>query len=87
MMHTHAVAIVGWPCANVIQQSRIYVPDIPKYVQAKVIEERINRGGGYGLQIPVSYHFCGHEKGVNWLNNRLVAIDKNLEKDIKHYLH
>ena len=54
--------------------------------QAEVIGERINRGGGYGLEIPVLYHFNGHENGVNWFKNRLEAIRKNLEKGIKHYL-
>ena len=31
-------------------------------VQAEVIEERVNLGGGYRLEIPVSYHFYGHER-------------------------
>ena len=34
-------------------------------VQAEVIEEKINLGVGYGLKIPVLYHFYGHENGVN----------------------
>ena len=55
-------------------------------VQAGLIEEKINRGGGYVLEIPVSYHSNGHEKGVNRLKNRLKTIDKNLEKDTKHCL-
>ena len=55
-------------------------------VQAEVIGERINRGDGYGLKIPVLYHFYGHKNGINWLKNRLEAILKNLEKDIRHCL-
>ena len=55
-------------------------------VQAEVIEESINQGGGYGLEIPVLYQIYGHENGVNWLKNRLQAIRKNLAKDIKHCL-
>ena len=31
-------------------------------VQAEVIEERVNLGCGYGLEMPVSYHFYGHER-------------------------
>ena len=53
-------------------------------VQAEVIGEIINGDGGYGLEIPVLYHFHGHENGVNWLKNRLEAIRKNLENNIKH---
>ena len=55
-------------------------------VQVEVIGQRINPGGGYRLKIPVLYHFYGHENGVNWLKNKLEAIRKNLEKDIKHCL-
>ena len=55
-------------------------------VQAEVNQERINEGGGCRLEIPVSYHFYVHEKGLNWLKNRLEAIGKTLEKDIKHCL-
>ena len=58
----------------------VYVPDTPKYKQG-LIGERINRGGAYGLEMPVSYHFYGHKKGVNWLKTRLEPIDKNPEKD------
>ena len=57
----------------------IHVPDTPKYVC-----ERINQGSGYELEIWALYNFYGHKKGVQWLKNRLEAIDKNLEKDIKH---
>ena len=57
----------------------IYIPDTPKYVC-----ERINQGGVYELEIWALYNFFGHKKGVQWLKNRLEAIDKNLEKDIKH---
>ena len=53
--------------------------------QAEVIGQRINPGGRYGLEIQVSYNFYDHKKGVNWFKNRLETIDKNLEKEIKHY--
>ena len=54
------------------------------HVQAELILGRINQRGGYWLDIPVLDHFCGHRRGVNWLKNRLEAINENLEKDIKH---
>ena len=47
----------------------------------------INQGGGYGLEIPFSYHFYGHEKGINWLKNRLELIDKDIVQETKHYLN
>ena len=57
-----------------------------KSVQAEAIGERINRGDNCRLETKVLYHFYGHEQSLNWLQNRLQAIDKNLEKDIKHCL-
>ena len=47
----------------------------------------INQGGGYGLEIPFSHHFYGHEKGVNWLKNRVELIDKDIVQEKKHYLN
>ena len=47
----------------------------------------INQSGGYGLEIPYSYHFYGHEKGVNLLKNTLELIDKDIVKETKHYLN
>ena len=47
----------------------------------------INQGGGYGLEIPFSYPFYGHEKGVNWPKNRLELIEKDIVKETKHYLN
>ena len=40
-------------------------------VQTDVIGERINRGGRFGSEISVLYHFYGHENGVNLLKNKL----------------
>ena len=51
-------------------------------VQTQVIGKTIDRGGDYGLEIPVSHHFQGHKKGENWFKNRL----ETNEKDIKHCL-
>ena len=47
----------------------------------------IDQSGGYGLEIPFLYHFHSHEKGVNWLKNRLELIGKAIVKETKHYLN
>ena len=31
-------------------------------IEAEVVGKRLNRGGGYGLEIPVIYRFYGKEK-------------------------
>ena len=49
-----------------LQHSHMYVRDNHKYVCTgrEVNEETVNRSGVFGLEIPVSYHFYGHEEGV-----------------------
>ena len=54
--------------------------------KADVIGEITYWDSGYGLEVPASYHFYSLEEGVNWLKNRQEAIDKNVEKGIKHCL-
>ena len=41
-----------------------------------VIGKRVNRGAGYGLEIPVQYRFIGAEKAVQWAK-------KNIKKFLK----
>ena len=45
----------------------------------EVIGKRLNRGGGYGLEIPVIYHFHGQEKLVNWAVKKLEAVKNQLD--------
>ena len=33
--------------------------------------KRVNRGGGYGLEVPCEYQFKGDEFSVNWLKKKL----------------
>ena len=37
----------------------------------KVKGKRLNRGAGYSLEIPVSYTFNGHEKGIEWIKSKI----------------
>ena len=45
-------------------------------IACKVTGKRVNRGAGYGLEIPVSYELIGAEKAVDW-------AEKKLEKYLK----
>lgn len=36
-----------------------------------VTEKRINRGGGYGLEVPGEFLFQGDEFSINWLQSKL----------------
>ena len=55
-------------------------------IEFQVIGKRLNRGGGYGLEIPVIYHFYGQEKLVNWLIKKIEAVKKELEYKVSKCL-
>ena len=48
-------------------------------IEVQVVETMLSRRGGYGLGIPVIYHFYGQEKLVNWLIKKIEAVEKVLE--------
>ena len=48
-------------------------------IEVQVVGKRLNRGGGYGLEIPVIYRFYGQEKLVNRLIKKTEAVKKELE--------
>ena len=37
--------------------------------------KKINRGVGYGLEIPADYIFYGNEKAIQWAKRTLDGID------------
>ena len=39
--------------------------------KALIRGKRVNRGGGYGLEIPCEFHFAGDEFSINWLKKKL----------------
>ena len=39
--------------------------------RAVVKSERVNRGAGYGLEIPCEYCFTGDEFSIQWLKSKL----------------
>ena len=51
-----------------------------------VTGKRINRAGGYGLEIPANFYFYGSEKAINWLENKINKIEEKLKENVKHYL-
>ena len=40
-------------------------------IRCKVIGKFVNRGAGYGLEIPVQYRFIGAEKAVEWAEKNI----------------
>ena len=48
-------------------------------VTCAVIGKRVNRGGGYGLELPRQYSFKGKLLAVKWLSGRLAKERKIVE--------
>ena len=46
----------------------------------------VNRGGGYGLEIPVLYHFLGPAKATDWLKRKLETVEKEIECNVSKCL-
>lgn len=41
--------------------------------------KRVNRGGGYGLEVPCQYSFKGNSLAVKWLSERIAKERKIVE--------
>ena len=50
----------------------------------KVTGKRVNRGAGYGLEIPVSYKFVGAEKAVDWAEEKIKKRFEIVDKKVKN---
>ena len=55
------------------------------YITADIIGKRLNRRGGYGLEIPVIYNFHGHEKLVKKVK-KLEAIQSQIDCQVSKCL-
>ena len=61
------------------------------FLETEVTGKRINRGGGYGLEVPCKYRISGEEKAVDWIKRKTttflpkqsLAVNKCLEKKNK----
>ena len=47
-----------------------------------VIRKRIDRGVGYGLEIPVEYKFYCNEEAIQWAKRTLDGVDGNVKKRV-----
>ena len=44
------------------------------FLETKVTGKRINRGGGYGLEVPCKYRISGQEEAVDWIKRKATTI-------------
>ena len=51
-------------------------------IGCNVTGKRVNRGAGYGLEIPVQYIFVGAEKAVEWAEKYIRKVFENVNKKV-----
>ena len=55
----------------------------PNINRAEVVGNRVNRGAGHGLEVPVHYHFYGPRKAIMWVKKRLSEANRKIEEKLK----
>ena len=61
--------------------------DFPHHtIRAEVTGRRVNRGAGYGLEIPVRYTFYGKIETINLVKKYIEKICSDCEKSVKKYM-
>ena len=66
--------------------SAVFLMILLTSIEVEVADKRLNRGGGYGLEILVKYRFYGQENIVQWLTKKLETVRKGLEYKISEFL-
>ena len=55
-------------------------------INCEVTGKRVNRRGGYGLEIPVKYTFLGPNKAIKWIEKRVTEIISEVVMKNEHWL-
>ena len=55
-------------------------------IRCTVLGPRVNRGAGYGLEVPVRYHFQGHEKAIAWVKKKVGGKEKEIDTKVSRCL-
>ena len=71
--------IVGHVPQNISKTCSMFLKVPSTSIEVQVVGKKLNRGGGYGLEIPVIYRFYDQEKLVNWLIKKIETVKKELE--------
>ena len=46
----------------------------------------MNRGVGYGVEIPVKYDFNGQDKAITWIKKQIEKIMNDISKKLKQFM-
>ena len=79
-------SVVGQIPHNISKFSSMFLTIPSTTIEVEVLDKRVNRGSGYGLEIPVKYRYCGQEKLIQCLAKKLEAVKKELECKISKCL-
>ena len=71
-------SVVGHLPENISKLCTLFLKVPNTGIRARVTGKRLNRGGGYGLEIPVVYEFVGPAKFVEWVKGKLISCKTNL---------
>ena len=71
-------SIVGHVPENISKCCSMFLTIPNTAIEVQVVGKRVNRGGGYGLEIPVIYRFFGAERLVKWLDKKISAVKNEL---------
>ena len=72
--------VVGHLPQNIAKLSSLFLKVQNTSITAIVTGKRLNRGGGYGLEVPVTFTFYGPKKLMDWAKNKLEVVKDDLEK-------
>ena len=81
----HAVAVVndddvvGYIPLRLPKIMSIYLKLTSLHMEVELTGKYVNRGGGYGLEIPCKYHDSGPEKAMPWVSKEVNLIIKKHE--------
>ena len=75
--------IVGHVTKNLSKIMNRYTKIPSCSLRCKVTSKRVNRGAGYGLEIPVVYELIGPEKAVDWGGKTLRKIGNVVNRKVK----
>ena len=79
-------SVVGHIPHNISKFSSMFLTIPFTAIEVEVLGKRVNRGSGYGLQIPVKYRYYGQEKLIQWSTKKLEEVKKELECKISKCL-
>ena len=82
----HSKKIVGHVPKNLCKFFYQFLSLLNSTISCEVTGKRVNRGGGYGLEIPVKYTFLGPNKAIELIEKRVTEIISEVVMKTEHCL-